>query len=275
MHSTRRAAVLGGLLTGVVLFAMSVLPVPVVRAAGSCDVEVSPELSAIERAMIDRINAHRQEKGLSLLEPASPALRRAALWKVTAFAQGALYAHDDEDRTWEERLDACGYDFLAAKGENLGHIEGQSLPPDEEVTGLFNSWRASPIHEPVQTDPVYRVIGIARIYLPASEQSFWAVTFGSIPDERGIRAAQLEGVTLPPAEEDPCLPAAGQTECDTDRQALWAADWNAWVPRLEAANQPRVPAAVLLATLQFRAREGSTMARGILESIGADDGSAQ
>ena len=76
-------------------------------------------LDPVEAAMFSAINDYRASLGLPRLEPSS-ALRREALWKAAARANGAAETHDDPDRGWSERFTDCGYRDDVAMGQNPG-----------------------------------------------------------------------------------------------------------------------------------------------------------
>src|SRR5438067_750220 len=63
---------------------------------------------------------------------------------------------------------------------------------------------------------------------------FWTATFGSVKDSEGRHAVTAAEVRLPSLDDDPCLPAAGDSECDADRLALWRGDPDAWAVQLRA-----------------------------------------
>src|SRR3712207_905511 len=127
MYSITRITAATVLLIGAALAVMGTVATPVTDASGSCDVEGHEKpLNAIEAGFLRELNDYRRAKGLSTLEE-SPSLRKAAMWKSVARANGASEAHEDPDRSMAERLNACGYDFIANKGENLAKFEFEGL----------------------------------------------------------------------------------------------------------------------------------------------------
>ncbi|MBI2762039.1 MAG: CAP domain-containing protein [Chloroflexi bacterium] len=151
-----------------------------------CAIEQSEsDIDAIEQELVAELNAYRTERGLGTVE-VSPLLTRAAVWKSTARAAGAPETHDDPGRPWDVRLNECGYDFEAAKGENLARLDG-AVPAEIEAREIVKAWKASPTHDAVMTDPVFRTIGVARIR--TARTSFWTADFGSLTDSEGISAA--------------------------------------------------------------------------------------
>jgi uncharacterized protein YkwD len=236
-------------------------------AAGSCDVANADQtLGPVESAMVKAINDYRRTRRLPLLN-VSPTLRRAALWKTMDMANGGPYSHADSDGRYTfDRLNDCGYDFAnAAKGENLGNISAGAAP-DREVQELLAAWRASPLHEEVQTNPDYHVIGIARA--SGGGSVYWTVTFGSVMDSEAQHALTLAEVRLPSLDEDPCLPDAFSGDCGPERLALWSGDPQAWAVQLGANAVVATPENILLETLYYRSDGGSTVSRDLLVRLG-------
>ncbi len=184
-----------------------------------------------------------------------------------AIAGGALRTHDDAGRVWHVRLNDCGYNFIASKGENLGQLDLDQPavgdpPAAVEAAAIINAWRSSPAHEPQISNAAFRVVGIARVRSGAVIS--WATTFGSVADDQGITPARLAGVQLPGPEIDPCLPEG----CKGEHLALWLGDPEAWRPRLEADGQQLVDAAVILRTLYYRRDNGSGPSAAVLDQLG-------
>src|SRR5215212_5307446 len=250
---------------------------------GSCNAPpVPPPPGAPELAFVDALNQYRQSKGLAPLVLSS-LLRRAAMHQA-AYGERRNDDFDGDDdhfdngRAFDRRQNDCGYDFIASKGENLATFEVTvpGTPPDQimfapadEAKALLDAFRASPVHEPVQTHPRYRAIGVARVRKAGTFKLWWAVEFGSVRDENGIRPQKLRDIRLPSPDEEPCIPVDGADACDDDRLALWRGDTDAWAPRLEQDNQPVVPEAVMLYTLELRANTGGERSKAILRMIGA------
>jgi Cysteine-rich secretory protein family len=223
-------------------------------------------LSPIETAMAAAVNAYRQSRGLPTLE-ISPSLRRAALWKSANMANGGPYDHADADGRYTfDRFRDCGYNFAnAGMGENLANVD-IGFQPEREVVELLTAWKASPLHEMVQTDPSYHAFGIARV--AAGTSVYWTVTFGSVMDSQGTQRLSIADVRLPSLDEDPCLPDAGQSDCDPDRLALWSGDPDAWAVQLQANGVAVTPQNIVLQTLYYRSDRGSAIARALLIRLG-------
>lgn len=135
---------------------------------------------AVVLALLAKINEHRQAIGLSTVE-FSEALARAALWKaesvMSVMRPLTLDDHDDGFRTWDQRILDCGYPPSANFGEMLGDSFTESTDP-------LQSWQGSAVHSAILVNPVWRYIGIARVYAGMWEGQplyHWVVTFGDQP----------------------------------------------------------------------------------------------
>ena len=75
------------------------------------------------------------------------------------------------DRMWVE-----GYDYRTRRGENIA-------VGCESAERCFELWRNSPDHNAAMLDGHYRVMGIARLYVPNSEHGwYWTTDFGAFVD---------------------------------------------------------------------------------------------
>jgi uncharacterized protein YkwD len=144
-----------------------------------CEVDNADlQMEQIEQHMLAAINAYRQQRGLSALE-SSPTLRRAAMWKSQERGRGGAEAHDDPFRRWDQRLNDCGYDPAAMKGENLAVVDGEpSLEREAEM--VLRAWQNSPAHDSILTDSVFSAVGIARVRVPGTLRTYWTADFGSV-----------------------------------------------------------------------------------------------
>jgi uncharacterized protein YkwD len=149
--------------------------------SGPCAVTESQNAPPVVlTSMVAEINRYRAALNVSQLV-LSENLTRAALWKATDQANGGPATHDDSFRPWYQRFADCGYPADAAGGEIFSTVDGVLLSP-QEVAGVFESWRRSPVHDRVLGDPMLRAIGIARVKAPYRERFIWAVTFGWVDD---------------------------------------------------------------------------------------------
>jgi hypothetical protein len=183
-------AVIAALLVGGGLWA-GIQAAPIARADLGCVVDPAEvAIDPIEGDLLREINQYRAEQGLGAVELSS-LLTQAAVWKSAARVNGGPETHDDPGRHWDARLNDCGYDFNASKGENLARLEGE-IPPTIEAHAIVQAWKNSPAHNAVLTEPVFRDIGIARIR--SGTITYWTADFGSVSDSEGVHsAAKLAG----------------------------------------------------------------------------------
>jgi hypothetical protein len=131
LHLPRRLAAfvaVAGIVAAGLTTAGTPTPVHGQRAPGDCTVDESQTpFDDIEQQLLALLNQYRSDNGAPTLAP-SQLLTRAAVWKSAARAAGGPETHDDPDRHFDERFNDCGYDFNAAKSENLAKITGD-VPP--------------------------------------------------------------------------------------------------------------------------------------------------
>ena len=206
-----RLAVVLVLIGGAVLPAAGAPPARLhaqrVPGDGTID-ESETAMSQTEQEVLAAVNDYRRQRNLAPLET-SPVLTRAAVWKATALARGAPWAHEDPDRTFEERLLDCGYDFTASGnrvGEVVGGVDGP--PPRDEVGQVLAQWRSSPVHDEQLLAEAFQFIGIARARV--GNTTAWVADFGKLPDARAARtqapaggAGGSEGEAATPRAEQP------------------------------------------------------------------------
>lgn len=116
-------------------------------------------------------NAHRATLGLSQLS-VSATLTTAAEWKAAHMANFDYFGHDDPARSWDQRIEDCGYPYGA--GENIAY--GYRSPLD-----VFQGWLDSPGHRTNIENPNYRVIGVGAVVDDAG-RLYWVQNFGTRPD---------------------------------------------------------------------------------------------
>ena len=148
-------------------------------AAGDCTV-AAPDaaIDAEEQAMLNGINAYRQQNGLSPLAP-SPALDRAAAWMSRDMAVKRYFSHTDSlGRSPFTRAADCGYG-AAGMAENIA----AGFP---DAAGTLNQWKTSPGHNQNLLGAGYRAAGIGRYVDPASPyRAYWTLALGSTVDGGG------------------------------------------------------------------------------------------
>ena len=137
-----------------------------------------PQLGQDEQALLDLINAHRVDNGLSPLS-ISPTLTDAALWMSRDMAEKDYFSHTDSlGRDPFQRMADFGYTYNAWKGENLA--AGSDTP---QLT--FQLWRDSPGHNANMLNPNFVTVGLAKAYGADSSYGwYWSAEFGGY-DEGG------------------------------------------------------------------------------------------
>jgi uncharacterized protein YkwD len=137
-----------------------------------------PQLGQDEEALLDLINGHRVDNGLSPLS-ISPTLTDAALWMSRDMAENDYFSHTDSlGRDPFQRMADFGYDYNTWKGENLA--AGSDTP---QMT--FELWRESSGHNANMLSSNFVVVGLAKAYGPNSTYGwYWAAEFGGY-DEAG------------------------------------------------------------------------------------------
>jgi uncharacterized protein YkwD len=111
-------------------------------AASPATAQEAPRgVAAIERAVLDKVNEIRRERGLPPLAP-DPALAAIARGYSCAMAERGFFDHTAPDgTTMGDRLRAAGQRYRSA-GENIARIETRGDPAERAVTG----WLKSPGH---------------------------------------------------------------------------------------------------------------------------------
>jgi uncharacterized protein YkwD len=157
----------------------------------------SPQVGQDEQALLDLINAHRVDNGLSTLSISST-LTDAAAWMSADMAEKDYFSHTDSlGRDPFQRMSDFGYDYNTWKGENLA--AGSDTP---QMT--FELWRDSPGHNANMLNSNFVVVGLAKAYGPTSTYGwYWAAEFGG-RDEGG--APPPPAPTPPPPTPTPPPP---------------------------------------------------------------------
>lgn len=162
-------------LAALLVVAFSVLATgPSGRAATAYDAE--------EEQFLRLINDYRAENGLRSLT-LSDTLTRASERHSRDMAEYDFFAHNTERssyypngaRPWN-RMEAEGYDYNTAKGENLavGY---------ESAEEALRAWQDSPSHNAAMLDENYKAMGVARINVPGSVHGwYWTTDFGGRVD---------------------------------------------------------------------------------------------
>jgi uncharacterized protein YkwD len=139
----------------------------------------SPQVGQDEQALLELINAHRADNGLSPLN-ISPTLTDVAAWMSQDMAEKDYFSHTDSlGRDPFQRMADFGYNYNAWKGENLA--AGSDTP---QLT--FQLWRDSPGHNANMLNPNFVVVGLAKAYDANSTYGwYWAAEFGGYDDRGG------------------------------------------------------------------------------------------
>ncbi len=182
------------------LLAAAAIGSPRAAAAASGCALSRPSLSpdGEELDLLRRINDYRGRNGLAPLA-ISPTLMAAAAWKSADLGANGYFSHDDNGRSWLQRIRDCGYTATANVAENLaaGNADGAST---------FQQWQSSSGHNANMLNPAMRTAGIARAYSASSPYGwYWTADFGAATDG----AAGANPVAAPPAPAaPPAMPAA-------------------------------------------------------------------
>ena len=153
---------------------------------------------AEELRFLGLINDYRQENGLRPLI-LSDTLTVASERHSKDMAEYGFFGHDTEKSSYYpanaepwDRMEAEGYDYNTAKGENLavGY---------ETAEEAMKAWQESPSHNAAMLDENYRVMGVARINAPGSVHGwYWTTDFGGHVDP----SAHTPGKNPEPANRD-------------------------------------------------------------------------
>jgi uncharacterized protein YkwD len=133
---------------------------------------------AEEREFLGLINGYREANGLRPVI-LSDTLTVAAERHSKDMAQYGFFGHDTVESSYYpagaepwDRMEAEGYDYNTAKGENLavGYETAQEA---------MRAWKESPSHNAAMLDGDYRVMGVARLNVPGSVHGwYWTTDFG-------------------------------------------------------------------------------------------------
>lgn len=82
--------------------------------------------SGLAADVFEAVNAHRATLGLAPLQ-VSISLTRAAEWKAGHMAATGLFNHDDPTRSWEQRIQDCGYQDPATENIGFGYSSAAEM----------------------------------------------------------------------------------------------------------------------------------------------------
>jgi uncharacterized protein YkwD len=165
--------------------------------AGERNASASSELYDSEEVhFLHLLNQYRQANGLEPLL-LSDTIALAAHHHSQDMAEYSFFAHTTAASShypvgfqpWD-RMRAEGYDYNTRMGENIA-------VGCESAERCFELWRNSPAHNAAMLDGDYRVVGIARLYVPNSvHRWYWTTDFGAAVDP----SSHAAGESLPPQD---------------------------------------------------------------------------
>lgn len=137
-------------------------------------------LSPLEREVLERTNRERTTIGTPPLR-FNRQLAEAARGHARNMARQGILNHTLDDRTFDKRIDATGYQ-LSAAGENISNARSAA----EAMTG----WMGSPGHRANILNGEFQEVGIGVATGTAGE-SYWAVVFAKRVDAPGQAAVTV------------------------------------------------------------------------------------
>jgi uncharacterized protein YkwD len=175
-----------------VLIAAGVLAIGHQRSASASSEVYDPE----EVQFLHLINEYRQANGIGPLL-LSDTIAVAAEHHSQDMAHYSFFAHITAASShypvgyhpWN-RMREGGYHYNTLMGENIA-------AGCESAERCFELWRNSPSHNAAMLDGNYRVIGIARLYVPGSVHGwYWTTDFGATVDP----SSHAPGESTPPQD---------------------------------------------------------------------------
>ena len=131
----------------------------------------STGLDSEENNLLNLLNQYRQSNGKPTLSLNSN-LTTAARWLSNDMATKNYFDHvDSQGRDFVARLAAFGYNGNTYKGENIAAGFNTGLD-------VLEGWRGSASHNANMLDPMYHVVGIARIQNSATHEWYWTLDLG-------------------------------------------------------------------------------------------------
>ncbi len=160
-----------------------------------------------ETRFLQLLNDYRAQQGLGGLKLSGIVSEAAARHSLDMGAY-RFFGHTSAQSSYFpagsmpwDRMKLMGYPSDAAMAENIA--AGQAT-----AAQVFDSWRASSVHNTSMLSSAYRVIGIARRIVPGSPYgAYWTTDFGSVVDAsaRSPVTAALAGPFSDVTEADPEL----------------------------------------------------------------------
>ena len=141
--------------------------------------------AALERAVLEQVNALRVSKGLTQLRWSAP-LATAARAHSSAMARGGFFAHESRDGSafWkrvQRYYGARGYGYWSV-GENLLWSS-----PDVDAERALQMWLDSPPHRKTLLAKDWREIGLGAVHVSAAPGTFGGREVTIVTADFGVR----------------------------------------------------------------------------------------
>lgn len=167
------------LIAGMVISLIQIQNSNTIRSRGetpaiiNCTVDNSKlAISPGEQELLDKINNHRAQYGLSPLVWSAD-LIRASAWKSNDMIKSGTLSHTDSfNRDTQKRITDCGYNDSASFGENI-----DSGTPDSKIT--FEAWSHSPPQNSNLLNGDFKEVGIALESDTSRNLYYWTFNAGS------------------------------------------------------------------------------------------------
>ena len=198
-----------------------------VLAAGESD-SAATTYDSEELQFLRLINEYRQENGAGPLV-LSDTLAVAAEHHSKDMGEYGFFAHNTAASSYY-RVGSQPWDRMAAEGYDYNTLRGENLATGTETAEeSFQAWRESPSHNAAMLDGRYRVIGIARVYVPGGRHSwYWTTDFGGAidpsshaPGESPLPEEGQEEDLQSPENEQPPRDGSGIENGAMNGGAIW------------------------------------------------------
>lgn len=138
---------------------------------------MTPDLPAVEVAIIEMTNAFRSDHRLGALRR-NPQLDRAAADYARFLARTGRFSHTADGRRVAERTTAAGYRHCRVS-ENLAlNLDSRGFRSRDLAANVVTGWKNSPAHRTAMIDPHVVEIGVSVIKAPAEHRYISVQLFG-------------------------------------------------------------------------------------------------
>ena len=173
-----------------------------------------PQLGQDEEALLDLMNAHRVENGLSPLS-ISPTLTDAGQWMANDLAtanQGCSWDSSAEPTCHTDSLGRDPFQRMADFGYNYNAWKGENLAAGSDTAQLtFQLWRDSPGHNANMLNANFVVVGLAKAYdSDSTYRWYWSADFGGYDDGGSPPPTSTPVPTLTPEPSPTSTPVPTQ-----------------------------------------------------------------